>query len=137
MKRAIVEDTSAKQPYHVDYLIARDGRAVLGRRDCEYAKNTISLGVGVENCLDTPIGKVSGRHAEITCNREGRYSIRDLHSKNGTELERGKERIPVPKEIAIPILDGDIIDLGGYTVIFHLQEVEKKRKDGTRTSVFE
>ncbi len=61
--------------------------------------------------------KVSRRHARITCN-EGKFSIEDLGSTNGTFINRGRRLIP---GIAQSIKDGDEIIVGKTFLRFYVK----------------
>lgn len=139
MKRAILEDISAKQRFNLGELIIKEGIIKLGRRDCEYVKdNTISLGIDVDESDDSAIVRVSGRHATITYDpKTDTYLVIDTLSKNGTELERGRRKIPVTSITPVPMKDGDFVIFGGYKTLYSQKETEKRKDDGTRVSVFE
>ena len=134
-KRAILEDVPAEQKHNLGELVIREGRLTLGR-ECEYAKNIINLGVDSGH---EKVDHISGRHATITYDLENDiYSIIDTLSKNGTEIERGKTKIAVSSISPMPIQDGDNLYFGKYgPVIFSQKELEKRKDDRTRVSIFE
>jgi pSer/pThr/pTyr-binding forkhead associated (FHA) protein len=65
---------------------------------------------------DDPEAKVSRRHARITL-REGKYSLEDLGSTNGTFINRGKRLAAGARE---PLSDGDEIIVGKTFLRFQL-----------------
>ena len=65
---------------------------------------------------DDPEAKVSRRHARITL-RDGRYSLEDLGSTNGTFVNRGKRLLPGQLQ---PLQDGDEIIVGKTFLRFHV-----------------
>jgi pSer/pThr/pTyr-binding forkhead associated (FHA) protein len=65
---------------------------------------------------DDPEAKVSRRHARITL-REGKYSLEDLGSTNGTFINRGKR---LAAGARAPLSDGDEIIVGKTFLRFQL-----------------
>jgi len=65
---------------------------------------------------DDPEAKVSRRHARIAL-QDGKYSLEDLGSTNGTFINRGKRLAPGARE---PLSDGDEIIVGKTFLRFHL-----------------
>jgi DNA-binding winged helix-turn-helix (wHTH) protein len=80
-------------------IALKDGETILGRKP------------GVDVWLDVP--SVSRRHARVVI-REGRASVQDLGSKNGTWV-RG-ERTSAP----VPVRDGDEIRIGSVVMTFRV-----------------
>lgn len=85
-----------------------------------YSLNTdeIKIGRGPGNQITIPVGCVSSRHCEISCSEEGLFSLIDLGSKNGTEING----IKAIKDEPITLNDGDYI-LFGQTVYAQIVEV--------------
>lgn len=65
-----------------------------------------------------PEAKISRRHARII-RRDGKYSIEDLGSTNGTFVNRGKRLLPGNKNI---LADGDEIIIGKTFLRFHIND---------------
>ena len=65
---------------------------------------------------DDPEAKVSRRHARITF-QDGKYSLEDLGSTNGTFVNRGKRLAAGARQ---PLSDGDEIIVGKTFLRFHL-----------------
>ena len=65
---------------------------------------------------DDPEAKVSRRHARIILS-DGKYSLEDLGSTNGTFVNRGKRLVPGQPQ---PLQDGDEIIVGKTFLRFHI-----------------
>ena len=70
-----------------------------------------TIGRSPGNDLVLPHPSVSGRHAQITKQPDGKFQIRDLGSTNGTFVE--DQRI---KEVTL--LDGNAITIGRTTILY-------------------
>ncbi len=78
-----------------------------------YSLNTdkVRIGRGAGNQITIPSGCISTCHCEILRGEAGSFSLVDLGSKNGTEING----IKAVKDVEIPLKDGDYI-LFGQTV---------------------
>jgi pSer/pThr/pTyr-binding forkhead associated (FHA) protein len=85
--------------------------AIIGRWDADN-------GVFPDVDLDThdQEAKVSRRHARIRL-VDGRYTVEDLGSTNGTYINRGKRLLPGMSQ---PIADGDELIVGKTFLRFHV-----------------
>lgn len=64
-----------------------------------------------------PEAKISRRHARIRRSNDGKYTIEDLGSTNGTFINRGRRLIPGTET---PLGDGDEIIIGKTFLRFHV-----------------
>ncbi len=71
---------------------------------------TIGRAAGNDWILADPDRFLSSRHCQITC-KDGQYLLTDL-STNGTYINGASE--PVGRGTAVPLVEGDSIDLGDY-----------------------
>jgi len=88
-------------------------RLVIGRREVSLSAGENMLGreAGVVVWLDSP--SVSRRHARIVI-ANGKATLEDLGSRNGTRL-RGQ-----PVTSPVPLADGDTFELGSVTMTFRI-----------------
>jgi len=108
-----VEEDSAQS-------LVRPGRRPIGWLTCGARQFALwpgeqTVGRDADNgiCLESP--KVSRRHARIVV-ADGRLSLEDLHSKNGTFVRGVRVSAPVRLEA------GDQIQIGPFTLVFGLAE---------------
>ena len=91
-------------------------RTVIGRHDIETGPVDADL---------SPLrdDSVSRQHAEIWCDRNGQWRIRDLGSKNGTFIQLPGQRKPlkVEKDDSQPLHDGDEVVLGAARFEFRVE----------------
>ncbi len=97
-----------------------------------YSLNTekVRIGRGAGNQITIPVGCVSSRHCEISQDESGNFSLVDLGSKNGTEINGVK----AVKDDEFPLKDGDYI-LFGQTVYGQIIEVSNVIDDGDDAEV--
>ena len=81
--------------------------AVIGRQPGEFAEKEGLVGIPVQD----PHRSVSRVHARLWVRPDAPASVSDVHSGNGTRLQRGEHYISVANEPE-PLEDGDIIWLG-------------------------
>jgi class 3 adenylate cyclase len=86
------------------WLELPDGRMIWLAARCAIGRQT-------DNDLVLDLPELSRHHALIAADR-GRYLLNDLHSRNGTYLNRAAVNRPVP------LRDGDEIQLGTYRLRF-------------------
>lgn len=95
-----------------------------------WLKGRCTIGRQVDNDLVLGVPELSRHHALIAADR-GRYLLNDLHSRNGTYLNRAAVNRPVP------LRDGDEIQLGTYRLRFRqkrsLFHAHDAPADGTTT----
>ena len=91
-----------------------------------YSLNTdkVRIGRGEGNQITVPVGCVSSRHCEILRGKNGNFSLVDLGSKNGTEINGVK----AVRDEQISLNDGDYI-LFGQTVYGQIIEVSNVTAD--------
>lgn len=68
----------------------------------------IGIGRGVSNQIAIDVNSISSRHCEISRGPDGLYFVRDLGSKNGTQLNGA----PLSHTEYSPLADGDFLLLG-------------------------
>jgi len=95
-----------------EFALAAD-ESYIGRWD---ADNGVFPDVDLDRC--DPEAKISRRHARIT-RADGKYSIEDLGSTNGTFVNRGKRLLPGNKNI---LTDGDEIIIGKTFLRFNVND---------------
>jgi pSer/pThr/pTyr-binding forkhead associated (FHA) protein len=86
----------------------RPGRLLVGRRSASREITPVIDLTGPPE--DASIGRA---HALLIVRPAGPWSIVDLDSVNGTYLNYGPE--PLVPQQAVPVGDGDVIHLGGWT----------------------
>ena len=91
----------------------------------------LSLGRAPGNTIVLHDERASRNHAEIRSNSDGKWSIHDLKSRNGTTV--GDQEITSEHTL----IDGDMIQIGSITILFcegappPLAEVNESDTDGT------
>jgi hypothetical protein len=87
----------------------------LSGTEVRVGRRSASCGIDPEIDLTGPPADpgVSRLHAVLIANPDGTWSIVDLGSENGTQVN-GSE---IPRGEAVPLRDGDRIHLGGWTAI--------------------
>lgn len=86
----------------------RRGRLLIGRRS---ASRKIAPDIDLTGPPeDTSIGR---SHAQLVTQPSGSWAIVDLDSVNGTYLNYGPD--PLPPHEPVPVGNGDVIHLGGWT----------------------
>ncbi|MDX2034740.1 MAG: DUF3616 domain-containing protein [Blastocatellia bacterium] len=95
------------------HILSRDG--VVIERDITQAE--IRIGKGPQNDIILGDASVSGTHAMISFD-EGKYTLSDLGSRNGTLLN--DVRLAEPRVLQ----HGDLIKMGHCTITFRLKEAE-------------
>ncbi|HLH84079.1 MAG TPA: FHA domain-containing protein [Trebonia sp.] len=87
----------------------------LSGTEVRVGRRSASRGIDPEIDLTGPPADpgVSRLHAVLIANPDGTWSIVDLGSENGTQVN-GSE---IPRGEAVPLRDGDRIHLGGWTAI--------------------
>jgi len=64
---------------------------------------------------------VSSLHAVFEFDYQtSQFSVEDQNSSNGTFLVQGQKRVPLPAMIRQPLVDGDVIELGGARFVFQV-----------------
>jgi ABC-type multidrug transport system ATPase subunit len=91
---------------------------------------SITLGRGFDNHLVINESFVSRYHARIDRGETG-YTITDLGSANGTKVNDRR----LTAEVAVPLADGDRIEIGALTVEFLLSEVTSPASDTAQRTV--
>ena len=99
-------------------------RFIIGRRDVGQADILIDSST------------VSGRHAELTILQNGDLGIKDLGSRNGTEILREGKHIPVLSQ-SILLQKGDSLILGGkkYIISALLAKAGKEKPSSSPSGV--
>jgi len=77
----------------------------------------LSIGRAPECDVQLESTRVSRRHAELSCDAEGRWRVRDLGSRNGTRVN-GQ---PISEQT---IQIGDHIEIGGFELVMRSRSVE-------------
>src|ERR1700736_4549793 len=81
------------------------------------AGKTLSLGRAKQNNVVFTSDKVSRRHALVHAQGAAEFSLVDLGSSNGTHLNGRRVIQPVPLQ------NGDVIQIGEQSLIFHVEEI--------------
>jgi pSer/pThr/pTyr-binding forkhead associated (FHA) protein len=102
-----------KAPEATLHILLRDGSVV--ERDLNKAETR--LGKGPQNDIILADASVSGAHAMISF-ADGRFTLSDLGSRNGTLLNEA--RVSEPR----PLHHGDLIKMGHCAITFRLKEAE-------------
>jgi pSer/pThr/pTyr-binding forkhead associated (FHA) protein len=87
--------------------LSRNGKVIRTHR---YNEQTVRIGRGYQNHLILQDPHVEAQHLELTC-VEGRWYIRDTHSKNGTFYKSGQ-----PLESCHLLSSGEVFILGKTTL---------------------
>ena len=93
---------------------SRDGRKVPGELELSFEQERIVLGRGAAADVRIPHATVSELHATVQL-RGDTWVLRDLGSTNGTRLSGQRLAPSVEKRLR----DGDLIEIGVYTLSFH------------------
>ncbi len=112
-KTAAKEDAKPLVPEATLHILQRDGGVI--ERDLTGSETRI--GKGPSNEIILADASVSGTHALISF-ADGRFTISDLGSRNGTLLN--EVRLVEPR----PLQHGDLIKMGHCTITFRLKEAE-------------
>ncbi len=132
---AIVENLKVEESYSQDSGFSKRGihaRLVIERGEAIGTEFTLSAedsylgrwdadnGVFPDVDLDAydPEAKVSRRHARIV-RQDGKYSIEDLGSTNGTFVNRGRRLIPGSRQ---PLNDNDEVIVGKTFLRFYIND---------------
>ncbi len=107
------EDRSDSEESVVGWLAARDGSCKL---DIRRGVNTVGRRAA-DNDIDIPDPYCSGRHADLIV-EDGRFTITDIGSTNGTLVNGVRLEANVPRELAA----GDEITLGQMTFVLEVRE---------------
>ena len=92
----------------------------LGEKKLPLVGRTFSLGRAKDNNVVFTSEKVSRRHAIVHAQGNGEFSLVDLGSSNGTHLNG--RRVTAP----LPLLPGDVIQIGEESLVFHLEKTDDK-----------
>ena len=92
-------------------------------------KNTCTIGRGATSTLVLDVPGISRSHAMLQPGPGGGYLLADLRSTNGTYLNG------LRLEQAVPLRDGDKIELGEVTLIYRCQQTPGQAPDSGATSV--
>ena len=114
MNDDVINDGQSSPPAKLLWSDPRNGadREFALREGCR-----ASIGRSAANDVHIPEKRVSRRHAVIDW-QDGRFSINDLGSTNGTAVNRQ----PVINGDAHLLQDGDVITFGATEARFHLAE---------------
>ena len=102
-------------------LLWSDPRTGAAREFALREGGSATIGRAESNDVHIPEKRVSRRHAVIGW-QDGRFSINDLDSANGTAVNRQ----PVINANAHPLQDGDVITFGVIEARFHLTEQKQE-----------
>ncbi len=87
-------------------------------------RSVYTIGRDMRNDLVLPDPAISRQHARILCSPEG-CQIEDLGSQNKTYLNNAE----LPPNQPRPLIDGDVIRIGEYTLTYHAPEPEPEPDD--------
>ena len=87
-------------------------------------KSVYKIGREIGNDLVLPDQAISRQHTRILSSPEG-CQIEDLGSRNKTYLNDQE----LPPHQPRPLIDGDVIKIGEYTLVFHVPEPEPEPED--------
>jgi len=116
---------------------ANYGWLSLRRKSGQEAKRTIArleyrIGREIGNELVLPDPVISRTHARILCTDKG-CQLEDLGSANKTYLNDEK----LPPHEPRPLIEGDVIKIGEYTLVYHLPVPEPEPEDAEFVLTFE
>ncbi|MCK6590263.1 MAG: sigma 54-interacting transcriptional regulator [Polyangiaceae bacterium] len=98
----------------------------------ELPSEIVSIGRSPANHIVLDDSHVSGEHARIL-QTEGKVTLHDLRSTNGTTLVRRGERCKLsPEQSSIDLETGDVIELGTGDAVAALQVTLSEEQDRTR-----
>ena len=93
---------------------------------CPLGQNTLIIGREPGSDLPLDGEDISRRHAELSCDDRGRWSVRDLDSQNGIVVNS--------QQVSKSSLDhGDTIAIGGYRLRIWLSHVDFQAGGNSRT----